>query len=184
LEGEGLMIRRRLGPTRLGTGQLPFAVAAIAAGGAAAQDAPPSYAVHLNPLSSLRPSDLRAFKERPLFTPSRAPPPVAQAVPEVAAAPPAPVEEPAPEVRLAGVIHGAAQVMAILQRTNGGGRSTVRVGDLVDGWTVTAIEPSGIRLASGSRERAYGLFARGASSEETPDRGAAGGPRQRPRPEP
>lgn len=145
-----------------------------APGNGAAQDGAGD-AARLNPLSSLRPSDLRSFRERPLFTPSRKPPPVAPSLPESAPVEADVGDEP-PNVRLTGVIQGPAAATAVLERPDASGKSTVRIGDAVDGWTVAAIDLISIKLASGTRLREYRLFARSSLPVSGPDHAAAPDP--------
>jgi hypothetical protein len=132
-------------------------------------------AARLNPLSSLRPSDLRSFRERPLFTPSRKPPPVAPSLPERTPVAAETVNEP-PNVRLTGIIQGPVAATAVLERPDAGGKSTVRIGDAVDGWIVTAIDSISIKLASGTRQREYRLFARSSLPVSGPDHAAVPDP--------
>lgn len=145
----------------------------VAIAAAAAQDAAPSSAP-LNPLSSLRPSDFQAFRERPLFTPSRRPPPIVPSLPERAPPVRAEVEDEPPNVRLTGVVHGAAAPMAVLQRPDAGGTTTVRIGDDVEGWAVAAIDSVGVRLVRGTRAREYRLFARDSLPVTGPDHATVG----------
>lgn len=133
----------------------------------------------LNPLSALEPSEVSRFRERPLFTPSRQPPPVALPAPD-RAAPIAPIvrREP-PKVRLTGVIQGNTSPMAILQRSGESATATVRVGDNVDGWLVISIDSLAIVLQSGAHEHAYKLFGAEPSVVEGPEAAPAAKPERR-----
>ncbi|TXM69577.1 hypothetical protein FV222_02065 [Methylobacterium sp. WL103] len=123
---------------------------------------PPSPAQNLNPLSTLDPGTLDAFKGRPLFAPSRRPPPPRQ----VFTAPPAPVavEAPPPDLRLVGVVAGVDKAVAILRRPTGGSSLSLKLGDSVETWRVQAIGPDRVTLRDGTRETTYRLFSVGASS--------------------
>lgn len=114
--------------------------------------------LHLNPLNALKRSDLKAFKEKPLFTPSRqAPPaPARRADPVPATAAPVQLEE--PKVLLTGVIEGTMAPVAILQHAGSSAATPVRVGDHVDGWLVATIDSLSVLLKDGSRIREYRLF--------------------------
>jgi hypothetical protein len=83
-----------------------------------------------------------AIAARPVFLPSRRAP--AEAV-GVAAAP----VVPALDFSVVGVVTGAGQDMALVQRPGQAAAVLVRVGGLVDGWTVTAISRSGIFVRAG-----------------------------------
>lgn len=111
----------------------------------------------LNPLRALKPSDLGAFREKPLFTPSRQPPRAPQRLPDVPSSAPVVVAAP-PRVRLTGIIQGAPAPAAILWRSEASPTATVRLGDEVDGWRVASIDALSILLRSGTREQEYKLF--------------------------
>lgn len=140
------------------------------AGAQVADARPASGPAHsLNPLSTLDPATLDAFRRRPLFAPSRRPPPPRQAL----VAPPAPVAvEPAPpDLRLVGVVAGVDNAVAILRRPAGGPALSLRLGDSVETWRVQAIGPDRVTLRDGARETTYRLFSVGPSSPPGP-RGA------------
>lgn len=115
----------------------------------------------LNPLSSLDPGSLDAFKGRPLFAPSRRPAPVRQDT----AAPALPVvESAAPDLRLVGVVSGLDTAVAILRRTPDGSPLNLKVGDTVDAWRVELIAPDRVTLREGEREKTYRLFTVGGAN--------------------
>lgn len=125
------------------------------------RSAPPAEAA-LNPLSALGADSLSAFRDRPLFTPSRrAPQPPAAVEPEpeqeaeTATAPP---PAPQPNLRLAGVIEGPEETVAVVEDMGSNTVSQLRLGDMLDGWLVTAIDPSSLRLTLGEQEGEYRLF--------------------------
>ncbi|MFD1702465.1 hypothetical protein ACFSCV_05535 [Methylopila henanensis] len=136
-----------------------LALAVAGALSARAQEAAPS---GLNPLQSLDAASLTGFRDRPLFTPSRRPPP-APATDEA----PAPLEEAAapepppavqPSLRLTGVIEGPDESVAVIEELDSKQVSQLRLGDMLDGWLVTAIDPAALRLTLGEREEEYRLF--------------------------
>lgn len=160
------------------TRRLPLATAVVLFLGldspiSVAQDNGASDASRLNPLASLSPSDLNGFRDMPLFTPSRQPPPVARRVPDSLPVIAPIVRRAPPKVRLTGVIQGNSAPMAILQRSDAGTTATVRIGDDVDGWLVTSIDPLGILLRSGAHEHEYKLFGQEPSSIDAPEAAAA-----------
>lgn len=143
-----------------------WAAALVLAATVAAAQSPEAADPSLNPASTLRRSDLTGFRERPLFTPSRRrPPDPVDVAPAPAAAPPA--RRQAPNVRLAGVMESDLDAVAILQQP-GGPRLSVRVGDRVEGWLVTAVEPQKITLRDGDRQQDYRLFAPGSFPAPSP----------------
>lgn len=146
--------RMRLGALGL------LGLGAATAGEASAEEPAAAASGRLNPLSTLDRAELKAFLDKPLFAPSRQAPRIAPAEPPppvVASAAPPP-EEP-PNIRLTGIVEGSATPMAILERLNAKTTSTVRLGDLVDGWLVASIDAMGIKLTNGDREQEYRLFA-------------------------
>jgi general secretion pathway protein N len=92
---------------------------------------------------------LEATRSRPLFSPSRRPPPpvIAMSAPVVAAAPvvPDPHATP-PDLHLIGVIVGSDEQRAIVKRAREVKSFGVAAGDQIDGWTVAHIEPRQIIL--------------------------------------
>lgn len=132
---------------------------------AAAEDA-----LALNPLAGLDKATLEGFRDAPLFTPSRTrptppPPPVAEAPPP----PPPPEEEPPPEppaLKIAGIVAGPDGAVAFVSKEGEEEVEQLRLGDQVDGWLVTAIDPQILKLTLDEREQEYRLFAR-------PDDGSA-----------
>jgi len=77
---------------------------------------------------------------RPVFLPSRRPPPA----PAGAGAPVAPPLD----FSLVGVVTGPGQTMALVQSPGQAQAVVVHVGSVVDGWTVTRISRSGIEVAA------------------------------------
>lgn len=141
----------------------------------------------LNPLAALDKRSLDAFRNLPLFTPSRRrpepPPPV-----EVRAPPPAPKRPPPPppappELSLAGVAIGPEGAVAVIQEQGESRVERLRLGDQVGGWLVTAIDPDGLKVSLDEREHQYRLFEK---KEASGDPGAADpedevAPRKKPR---
>jgi hypothetical protein len=125
----------------------------------------------LNPLAGLDASSLSAFRDKPLFTPSRRrPEPEAAPEPEpvVEAAPAPPPEAPAPNLKLQGVVIGHEGAVAVLQDLDAGGMQRLRLGDMVSGWLVTDIGDVAVRLTLGEREQEYRLFDPQARAAQAP----------------
>ena len=91
---------------------------------------------------------LAAVVERPLFSPSRRPPPPAVAP----AAPAAPLEAAAPAWRVEGVIDAGGVRRAILRRAGAASSVHAAEGDAIEGWTVRSISADRVILGSPSGE--------------------------------
>ncbi|GJE76681.1 type II secretion system protein N [Methylorubrum suomiense] len=116
----------------------------------------PSLVPSANPLSRMAFKDLGAFRQRPLFAPSRRRPDQPLAI---TAPPPADIPaSPPPELRLVGIVAGVDRAVALVSRQEGGSLS-LRVGDQVDSWRVDRIAPDRVVLREGEREQTYRLFA-------------------------
>jgi hypothetical protein len=108
-----------------------------------------------SPFPWLRLDDLKATRERPLFSPDRA---AAAAAPEpepVAVVEPPKEPEPAadpPHVRLAGVVSNGAMAVALLQDPETDEVLRLRPGQSVADWVLVAVEPRAIRLKNGDQE--------------------------------
>jgi hypothetical protein len=141
---------------------LVFATCAAALGLWAGTDAPASPGVaaetHMFPdYAAPVPPDLAALGatlSRPLFNPSRRPPPRA-AKPADSAAPDA-AAEPPPVARLIAVATGPGRKVAILQ-LSAGGTNVLMEGEQVGGWTLSRIEPRQVTLRAGEREATFSL---------------------------
>ena len=91
----------------------------------------------------------RAMVERPLFSPTRRPPPPPVALtPLDAPSLPAP---PPPNLALSGVITGRGGGVALLRRPQDAAPIHVALGGTVDGWTVAEIRPRAIVLRRDAR---------------------------------
>lgn len=123
----------------------------------------PAIAAQDNPLDALRLEDLSATRDRPLFTPSRRPPPPAQ----VEAAPaPAPVvveDKPIvlgpPPFDLVGSAIGEGMAFALLRNRATSVVVRVRSGDDAEGWRVGAIGLRTVALAREGRSETLALAA-------------------------
>lgn len=110
----------------------------------------------LNPLARIELPSLKGFAERPLFAPSRKP---VQAPGEVIpTTPQATLANDQPHLRLTGVIEGPGESVAIVQSLDANETLRLRLGDQVNGWLVTSIEPVTMRLTLADRDEDYRLF--------------------------
>ncbi|WP_375462391.1 hypothetical protein [uncultured Methylobacterium sp.] len=133
----------------------------------------------LNPLSALDPAGLGAFRGRPLFAPSRRPPPARPV--EVAPPQAVAVLSPPPDLRLVGVVAGLDKAVAILRRAAGGASLNLKIGDSVDAWRVDTIAPDRVTLRDGERAQTYRLFTVGGSAPSAPPLLTSGVPQPGPR---
>lgn len=93
----------------------------------------------------------RAMVDRPLFSPTRRPPP-APAAPAPLDAPAMPaLPPPAPSLTLSGVITGGGGGVALLRRPQDAAPIHVALGGTVDGWTVAEIHPRAVVLRRDAR---------------------------------
>jgi general secretion pathway protein N len=134
-----------------------IALAADTGGGAAAW---PSAAPG-NPLWAVTLDQLPVTRDRPLFSPSRRPPPRPQAprVETVAAVPPPAARQP-PSVVLLGIVTDADGTWALIRAGGADKITPARLGDEIAGWKVSEIETRRLVLSSDDRSVSFALFAR------------------------
>jgi general secretion pathway protein N len=94
---------------------------------------------------------LDATRSRPLFSPTRRPPPVAAPSPQIAQSATAPAPPSPPDIVLAGVIMGSDTLLAVVKQNRTTKTVRVGVGRELDGWTLVAVEPRQIRLQRGAQ---------------------------------
>lgn len=128
----------------------PLPVAPPAAVEKAPSAPPPQRALSDNPLWGIPLSRLTNSRERPLFAPTRRPPPVAVAMPAPVQAgpPPKPPEPEKPQLSLLGTIIGSEKIGLFMDSSS---KSVVRLkaGDNHNGWTLRAVERRQVELARG-----------------------------------
>lgn len=88
--------------------------------------------------------------QRPLFSPTRRPPPPAAPLAQPVA-PMAALPAPPPDVALSGIIAGGGGGVALLRRPQDAAPIRVVPGAQVDGWTVAEIRPRAIVLRRDAR---------------------------------
>ena len=96
-------------------------------------------------------NSLEATRNRPLFSPTRRPPPLPSHPAPVAIEPVVPPPPP-PRLQLSGVIIGSGKRVAIVVRLGDAKTLSVEIGSQIDGWTVAAILPRGITLRRDARD--------------------------------
>jgi general secretion pathway protein N len=116
-----------------------------------------------NPLDGLRLEDLTATRDRPLFAPTRRPPP-----PPVRVEAPTPEAPPAdekagavgpPPFDLVGAVVGNGEAFALLRNKATSKVVRLRPGDDADGWRVGAIGVRSVALERDGREESLALAA-------------------------
>jgi general secretion pathway protein N len=126
-----------------------------------------STAIVADPLQSISLDLLSATRDRPLFSPSRRPPPVIEATP----APPPPrlppvVPLPPPNLTFFGTFESNEQLGANVQ--TGGNAAIVRFGSYIEGWRVTEISRHRLVLSLDDRTAVFTLFgSKGPASQLT-----------------
>jgi general secretion pathway protein N len=105
---------------------------------------------------TVRLEELEQTRTRPLFSPSRRPPPEAPApVAETAAAPPPVIELPPPSLVLVGVVMSTNQKAILVRRIQDTKSVRLVIDDNIDGWKVTSIGLEGVTFKQ--EERLFSL---------------------------
>lgn len=91
-----------------------------------------------NPVAAIPLASLSATRERPLFSPSRRPPPVAADAPAVEAAAPRLSQSPAP--RLLGTVIGPSDCIAVIAQ-GAEPPASLHLGEAAWGWKLRAVGP-------------------------------------------
>jgi len=123
--------------------------------------AAPSDAAFVNPLAAHPIAAFAATRERPLFSPTRRPPPrpVAADAPRPVAVPPSPAPPSAPpSMALFGTIIGLNGARALIRTGDAPKIVEVAAGDEVGGWTVNRIDKRHLVLSLGERLATFELF--------------------------
>lgn len=105
---------------------------------------------------------LKATRNRPLFSPTRRPPPAR--ISPITPASPGP--RPPPQVDLTGVILGPGERAAIVVVPGGSAPRAVHLGAAIDGWRVTAIAARSIVLSHAGRSVEIRLPARASETNQ------------------
>jgi general secretion pathway protein N len=112
-----------------------------------------------NPLDALRLQDLNETRARPLFAPTRRPPPpivrAAPPPPPIVEAKPAPPA--APPFELLGAVVGERDSFVLLRRQGGAKALRLRAGDEAEGWRVGQIGLRSVTLERNGSERTLAL---------------------------
>ncbi|MGO9672598.1 MAG: hypothetical protein ACLPSF_00210 [Methylocella sp.] len=145
-------------------------VAALAVGGAPSDANPGAPRARrsgeANPLWAIPLENLRATRERPLFSASRRPPPppVVAAAPVVSAPPPPPPAEPEnPGMTLVGVVHGAKEDIGVFINQMDQSVIRLRIGEEDHGWVEHSVDLRSATLEKDSQQVKLELPARNAT---------------------
>jgi hypothetical protein len=151
-EGGMMQLRPRF------TNALLLGLMAIAAATAGATAAPAAPAASENPLAA-QPLDLLSdTRDRPLFAPTRRPPPPPPPPVVERVAPPPPV--PPPNVVLLGVVTDENGPRVVVRSGSPDKIIRARLGEEIEGWQVTQIEPRRLVLSHDARSVSFALFGR------------------------
>jgi hypothetical protein len=130
---------------------------------------PQSSTVRDNPLAAWALKLLSDTRDRPLFSPSRRPPPAPLPVAQLVAPEP---EMPPPSIVLLAIVRDGGLAQAVVRTAEADNAIRARVGDEIAGWRVTQIETRRLMLSSGDRSVSFALFAgmdrKGAASRGGP----------------
>jgi hypothetical protein len=135
---------------------------------ARAADSPANGDVAISNPVELQPwRELAATRDKPLFSPTRRPPP--KPVAPVARVEPPPPPPPPPSVVVLGIVSENGDGRAAIRAGKGTGDKVLRVrtGDDVSGWKVERIEPRRLVLTQGERSVDFALFGGAAKSVKT-----------------
>lgn len=122
-----------------------------------------------NPLAAHSLDELMATRERPLFARNRRPAATSTPV-HVEAPPPAPPSP--PKVAFYGTVVDAEGASAIIRGNPSEKIVRVRVGDAIDGWTITRIDDRRLVLSLDNQSVTFTMFKAGHAAEHA----AAAGP--------
>jgi hypothetical protein len=114
------------------------------------RQADPARAASANPLWAIPLATLSNTRERPVFSPSRRPPPSAAASVAVAKAPPAPLPPPQraerPDLALVGTIAGSEQSIGIFVNQTTKAALRLKIGEEYQGWRLRAVQAREVTL--------------------------------------
>ncbi|WP_152535558.1 hypothetical protein [Bradyrhizobium sp. Ai1a-2] len=165
------MKRRRDGRRRSVSRRVSIAlVLCLCASLARAAESPANGDVAVSNPVELQPlPELAVTRDKPLFSPTRRPPP--KPVAPVARQEPPPPPPPPPSVVVLGIISENGDGRAAIRAGGNGDKVTrVRAGDDVRGWKVERIEPRRLVLTQGERSVDFALFTGAAKAAKTPER--------------
>ena len=100
----------------------------------------------VNPPGGLDKESLRDMTERPLFTPTRRPPPDPAPREAQPAFVPPPAPPSTPDYMLLGIIRDGDRAIALLRGRSDGRNLRVEAGDMIGGWEIAAVDTVSVRL--------------------------------------
>jgi hypothetical protein len=142
---------------RRSTNALLLGLMAIAAAAVGSAEGRPGTASE-NPLAAQPLNLFSDTRDRPLFSPTRRPPPPPPPPVVERVAPPPPV--PPPNVVLLGVVTDENGARAVVRSGSPDKIIRARLGEEIEGWQVTQIEPRRVVLSHDTRSVSFALFGR------------------------
>jgi general secretion pathway protein N len=122
-----------------------------------------------NPLWQVPLASLKITQERPIFSVSRRPAPLAVVAPTVKPSlpllPAQPPEPDQPPLSLIGIIHREDAGIAIFQSGNSADITRLKIGESYAGWSLTALKPREAIFDNGARHATLGFPLPGAGQE-------------------
>jgi general secretion pathway protein N len=111
-----------------------------------------------NPLWAVPLSALTATRDRPLFAPTRRPPPAAVPFVRPPAPPPPPVAEAGPpRLRLLGTVINDREKIAVFQDDASQSIIRIRLGEQHAGWVLRSVQGRSVTLEGNNREATFSL---------------------------
>jgi general secretion pathway protein N len=119
---------------------------------------PSAFAPAGNPLWAVPLSSLSATRDRPLFAPTRRPPPAAVPFVRAPAPPPPPVVEAAPpRLTLIGTVINDREKIAVFQDDATQGIIRIKLGEQHAGWVLRSVQGRSVTLEGNNREATFAL---------------------------
>jgi hypothetical protein len=118
---------------------------------------PPTQAPSANPLWAVPLSQLSGTRDRPIFSPSRRPPPVAIAEPALVKAPPRKKETEPPQLSLVGTIASGDEGFGIFLDQSTKAALRLKLGENHQGWKLRAIRGPEVTMEKGGLEAVLAL---------------------------
>ncbi|MFG1348357.1 hypothetical protein [Xanthobacter autotrophicus] len=128
-----------------------------------------------NPLWSLPLDRLDATRARPIFSPTRRPPPAVEAPPPPAPTAPVPVASARPRVTLIGTVVGQSDAYGIFLDPASSAVLRLRTGETHEGWVLRSVSVRDALLQNGRNSVVLALPAAGSGGATLATRGPAGG---------
>ncbi|MFG1377109.1 hypothetical protein [Xanthobacter autotrophicus] len=153
----------------------PVQVRAAESGDGSAGARPQAAAPRGNPLWSLPLDRLDATRARPIFSPTRRPPPAVEVPPPPAPTAPVPVASARPRITLIGTVVGQSDAYGIFLDPASSAVLRLRTGETHEGWVLRSVSVRDALLQNGRTSVVLALPAAGSGGATLATRGPAGG---------